>query len=87
MTGTRVDPFAALLQVLDSRSKQFGPDRTALHGQYDNVDGVPSVTLDDGRVIPHPVTTAGVTLGHRVIAIWMQGGHDVCLLPLVASSI
>lgn len=76
------DPFGHLLEVFDRRAQAFGPDHTATLGYYADSEtlGVPSVLLDDGREIPNPVTTKGVQLGQRVLVLWMQGGHDVCLV-------
>lgn len=79
-----IDPFSSLLDTIDRRSQLFGPDRTATHGFYGMSTslGVPSVVLDDGRELPNPVTVSGVELESRVVVVWMQGGHDACLLPL-----
>lgn len=84
-TPTVASPYARLLAAVDARMSRFGPDRTAVMGTYQEVDGVPTFVVDDGRRLPHPVTTPHAHLGNRCVGIWMQGGHDIVIVGLETS--
>lgn len=82
--ATKVDGFAVLLEVIDRRARAFGPDRSGVLGRMSvHPDGDVSVILDDGREIPNPVLTF-IPNGdpERVVVIWMQDGHDACVIRI-----
>jgi hypothetical protein len=86
MSLERHDGYAALLEVIDKRARLFGPDQTALHGFYflDGTDGVHKVQLDTGQLVPNPVLAMPVADNTRVVCLWMQGGHDVAIMPVAS---